>query len=398
LVLIFLFLFHFLWFGLLSVPVVCETAVLSPLIVIESSHSFRIVQQSTCFNDSSPICKVHSERDGQEQQPLLQPLPLGLIRNSSISDSHFISSYLFQISVDHRRDSIVECQTAGNIFKRFRMPPIAGDVKFLIYSDAQWDMKVFQRLLSMGRAAQPVAIVYGGDATQNAKPHQWMQFLRSIQSSNNTAPLILARGNHDFESLSPFNRVVFGATRVSSMNLGNACLVVIDADWVLRELAWMEPSADASVAFFAELDAALQSTSWRNALFRIVVCHVPTTIEWWDPVAWFGRGEQREPRDITRLLWPRWRDAGVDIIVGGHSHMYSHRVLEPYGVHEFIVGGAGGSLENRRVTNVSTALVEHLVYHYVEVEVHGCNLRWQARDENNNSLETVNLASHRCVP
>lgn len=372
----------------LGPPRRCGSAALPPLVVVESSHSFRIVQQPTCADDPPPTCVGLA--DGL------------LLHKLAVSHSHVIASYLFAVSSE-QRDAPIECATVGGARRRFRLPPMRGDVSFLIYSDAQWDMDMFRRLLSLGahRLAAPAAIVYGGDATQHAQPMQWARFISAVDEQGSFAPLVLARGNHDSPAVSPFNRAVFGAARdahVTSVSVGGAHLVVVDADWVLRQLAFVAPTDSASVAFFAELDAALASPAWRAAPFRIVVCHVPTVIEWWEPVAWFVRNEQREPSDIARLLWPRWRDAGVDVIVGGHSHMYSHRVLEPHGVHEFIVGGAGGALERLRVANASTALFERLVHHYVAVEVRGCTLHWEARDAADEPLETLALASRRCVP
>jgi hypothetical protein len=384
----------------------CGRAALPLLVVLDANDRFRIIQHPTCLTDvAPPRCHVepgHLPLNASMSSPAIQ-----------VAEGHFVFSTLFIIANSIAPSMAIECVAVGeSTRRRFQLPAAASSSgKFLIFSDAQSDTDVFRRLLSLGvgRVPRPAALVYGGDATQGSTPLQWAKFVSAIdehlfQSVGDVVPLVIARGNHDAAHASPLNDIVLSAadrSHVVSVSIGAARIVVVDADFVLsRVAAAFGNESREGVAFFAALDAALEHEAWRAASFRIVVCHVPTVIEWWEPEAWFGRNEQREPRDIARLLWPRWRDAGVDIIVSGHSHMYSHRLLASHQVHEFIVGGGGGALETIRIVNASSTIVERIAHHFVAVDVQRCTLHWEARDINDEPIETLALAARRapCAP
>lgn len=407
--------FSFLFFRLADARVAlqlsradCGRAALPPLVVLDANHRFRVIQHPTCLEDvSPPRCRV---------EPPPRPITASMSSPAiQVAAGHIAFSTLFIVPNDIASSSSVECVTVGESSpRRFQLPaPSASSsssAQFLIFSDAQSDTDVFRRLLSLAvrHVPAPAALVYGGDATQGSTPLQWAKFVSAIdehlfQAVGNVVPLVIARGNHDSVRTSPLNDVVLSAadrSHVVSVSIGAARIVVVDADFVLSRVAFFGNNSREGAAFYAELDAALDHEAWRAASFRIVLCHVPTVIEWWEPEAWFGRNEQREPRDIERLLWPRWRDAGVDIIVSGHSHMYSHRLLASHKVHEFIVGGGGGALETIRIVNASSTIAERIAHHFVTVDVQRCTLHWVARDINDEPIETLALAARRapCAP
>lgn len=145
------------------------------------------------------------------------------------------------------------------------------------------------------------------------------------------APLMLVRGNHD----GPGNGAVgsYSPTPPYALTLGSVRLVVIDAELdTARQERWLR--------------AELKSRASLAAAFVVVATHIPPFVEWWEPEAW-ERGEKEWGAFVRRKYVPLFEAMGVDLVIGGHSHIYQRGALN--GVHYLVVGGGGAALEDIRV-------------------------------------------------
>ncbi len=59
----------------------------------------------------------------------------------------------------------------------------------------------------------------------------------------------------------------------------------------------------------------VQSEAFKNSLYRIVVFHIPPYLD----SDWHG------PRDVTRCWGPVLNEAGIDLVISGHTHKYAHK-------------------------------------------------------------------------
>lgn len=281
----------------------------------------------------------------------------------------------------------VVCEVQSERFEfQLAWPNRAERVTAVVVSDSQRNVDVYSALLRAARRRdddRPVDLVlFGGDAVQNGEPLEWTQYAAAYEELGRVVPIAHARGNHDSGALAP----LFGPSApVVAFAFGAAHVLVLDSSFVTHPHAH---AAEARVAFAAALQAAVASEAWRAAAFRVAVAHVPRRIAFWEPRAWHERGEKREPAAVAAQLWPVLLAARCDVLIGGHSHMYSYAAERDaagggsnHTVHEFIVGGGGGALEsaNERVVEERFASVELLVHHSVRLSVEaGCRLEWTA--------------------
>ena len=196
--------------------------------------------------------------------------------------------------------------------------------------------------------------------------------------------------NHDF-TLSTGGKVadlVFAGAPASDANrrwtqtvtAGKLAILTVDAQRLLRQVRHSQVLAH---ALQLELETRVREWARDGACFRVVVCHVPNRVEWWEPGTWFGRNEKEEPDAVARLLAPLRRHA--DVFVGGHAHMYAYRKVAGASgrvVHEFTIGGGGGGLETERVVprNASQLAFVRREHHFalLSAGARPCALDWRA--------------------
>ena len=142
---------------------------------------------------------------------------------------------------------------------------------------------------------------------------------RSVELFATDTPIVVVRGNHETR----------GAASVEFMNLfptttgkpyymfreGPAAFLVLDC-------GEDKPDSDIEYGGLAAYDAhrereaewlrqTLQSDEFRSAAVRIVFLHVPPESD-----GWHGS------REIMRLFVPLLNEAGVDVMLSGHLHLY----------------------------------------------------------------------------
>ena len=361
-----------------------------PLVLLHSASEthvqFRVVLQSACAGEllqldcggASRVLRVESAR------------------------SAAVTSVTIELPVSAPPTVACAVQGAPRCEFRVRWPERRERVTAVVVSDSQRNVDVFRSLLRAASQRDDAVdlLLFGGDATQSAAPLEWTQYAAAYEELAHVVPIAHARGNHDSGPLAPF----FGpSASVLTFAFGSAQLLVLDTALVTHPHAY---SPKARAAFDTALRAALASEAWRTAAFRVALAHVPRRIAFWEPHAWHERGEWRQPAAVAAQLAPALRAARCDVLISGHSHMYSYAVEESgnnsnsrgddaHTMHEFIVGGAGGALESahERVAAERFASVERLVHHSVRMSVSECGLEWRAYGSDGSVVHDVFVKS-----
>ncbi|GAA5917872.1 hypothetical protein JCM6882_003749 [Rhodosporidiobolus microsporus] len=258
-------------------------------------------------------------------------------------------------------------------------------------ADNQFNLRVFRRVLlrlrSFARSVlpsdyffnsppaftphEPHLVLHAGDAVQN--PHnlaQWQtdfwdpltrtfsasaslfaSLFSSAPSTSTLPPVLLARGNHDWD-LSGQNLYTGGLASQSPLRANYAAYLsslsppqAPPDDYHSHRATYYSHSPharfrllvlDSNLPTVAEQDAQerwllweLGREEWRAASVRAVVVHTAPWIEWWDREAWTGGGESEWSAYVRRSLMPLLAQHGCTLVLSGHSHAYTRGFL-PY--------------------------------------------------------------------
>eukprot|EP00944_MAST-04C_sp_MAST-4C-sp1_P012707 g12707.t1 len=224
---------------------------------------------------------------------------------------------------------------------------------FIIFGDTQSGAVTFERLLQSLRERDstmpsPDLLIHLGDAVQDAAiKREWHSYFFSPLLRLPFAtqiPLIMAQGNHDiiesfhlegtFTIKNPkrFDNTYF------SISIGSAIRFVILNSNVddLKQDAFMLQE--------------FGSDEFKAASYRIVLCHIPPFIEFWDPKAW-SNGEKDWGAHVKTKWVPLFEQHKVDVVVSGHSHIYQRG--RKNGIVYIVSGGGGASLEDMEKNRVA---------------------------------------------
>lgn len=83
-------------------------------------------------------------------------------------------------------------------------------------------------------------------------------------------------------------------------------------------------------------------------------------MEFWEEEAWNEKGESDWGAFVRLKYVPLFEQYGVDLVIGGHSHIYQRGSRN--GVHYLVVGGGGAApLEDTRVVRLGDCSFAHNV-------------------------------------
>ena len=224
---------------------------------------------------------------------------------------------------------------------------------FIIFGDTQSGAVTFERLLQSlrerdGTVPSPDLLIHLGDAVQDAAiKREWHSYFFSPLLRLPFAtqiPLIMAQGNHDIIQPSRLkgtftikNPKRFDNTYFS-ISIGSAIRFVILNSNVddLKQDAFMLQE--------------FGSDEFKAASYRIVLCHIPPFIEFWDPKAW-SNGEKDWGAHVKTKWVPLFERHKVDVVISGHSHVYQRG--RKNGIVYIVSGGGGASLEDMEKNRVA---------------------------------------------
>jgi 3',5'-cyclic AMP phosphodiesterase CpdA len=173
--------------------------------------------------------------------------------------------------------------------------------------------QVMHALLRLAREQQPEVILLSGDITQRARRSQFAaarEFVTQLP-----APVLAVPGNHDIPLFNLFARV-FSPYGNYKRAFGSELEPVYESEGLLVLcLNTSRPSrhTDGAVSRAQIERVANRLGQARPEQLRVIMQHHPV--------------RAREHSDLTNLLIghekavPRWVDAGLDLLVGGHIHL-----------------------------------------------------------------------------
>ncbi|CAG8589079.1 9643_t:CDS:2 [Ambispora gerdemannii] len=242
-------------------------------------------------------------------------------------------------------------------------------IRILAISDNQFGLSVFNQLLDgvVKRHPPPNFIIHAGDAVQDYdRLQQWQTDFYDPMTHHRlaqNAPLIYAHGNHDYD---PSLEYPYTSSRLWY------AYTIANTRWIVLDSNMDDPLQD------TWLLSELQSQESRDAMFRVVIVHIPPFIEFWDPYAWHNKGEKHWGEFVRLRFVPLFQEFGVDLVISGHQHNYQRGSSN--GITYTIIGGAGGELDYQRVEDWHIYDSVQKTYHYVTIEIWDKTLKWVAHN------------------
>ena len=260
----------------------------------------------------------------------------------------------------------------SNVYSFTTPSSITQQFSFLAFNDIHSKPEFVSKVVS--REKDFSFVMLNGDILGDINSEDDISKYMLIPLSNyfaSSKPFFLTRGNHETRgngarSLGKYIDTPNGKYYYSFF-YGNACFIVLDCG---------EDKPDDNREYFGladfdnyRMDEAewlaleLQKPEFKNAKYKIVCSHMPLTLQ---PLAKNASGHGM--RDCSEKFAPLLSNAGIDLLLCGHTHQFS--VIQPQkGVTSFpvIVGGAPVSGKN----------LEKTTYTLVEVDKSGihCSLK-----------------------
>lgn len=254
------------------------------------------------------------------------------------------------------RVSVGELETAELSFHA--APADDAPVRLLVFSDAHINAETLPLLAAYGLADQVDYAVSVGDHVNSALVEEFDQFFALMRPLFQHVAWWPTIGNHEgrddlyFDSIeapgagpNPGGEAYYSA-RVGNVWIGSLELKDILVSAMLKkdlgEVTWLREQ--------------LASPAAQTATYRLLFLHEPPWSQNWAPCDYNG---ELLIRDLVLELATQ---GNVTALFSGHTHDYEHGEID--GVHFFIAGGAGGSLDDSCAPIVGfpapwTAIVEH---------------------------------------
>ncbi|KAI5481012.1 Metallo-dependent phosphatase [Pseudohyphozyma bogoriensis] len=300
------------------------------------------------------------------------------------TDTHFVyqavlkgleggTTYAYSISSTPEHDEGSSTASKPTLMARHSFPWLgistsASKIHVAAVADNQFNVRTFHRVLrallsfSTKRTslhAPPTLLLHAGDQVQNPDNlAQWQtDFFEPLTSFlptdfGQSTPILLARGNHDWDATG-VNAYVGGTPpRTSWMAKNNLkpsrtphrgtymsfsphrrCrILVLDSNLSEEEQGEQEQW----------LQWELKRDEWKQATLRIVMVHVPPFLEYWDRKAWVDGKESEWSIFVRQRLTPLLARAGASLVLSGHQHAYSRGFL-PTALHIPFTSAANSS-------------------------------------------------------
>lgn len=222
---------------------------------------------------------------------------------------------------------------------------------FCIINDTHEVKPTLDRVFAKLAELKPAAVVWNGDAINKSEDMDRAMRAFITPHENHTAyaadtPFMFLNGNHDFrgrfarhlERVWMFRDTAERSGRFAELGrnfvqrVGDVALIGLDTgedkpdDYpAFAGIFQMERYRDLQTAWLAE---AVESPAVTTAKFKVAVCHIPLFhAKWRDPQLPAGDGPiNGKCAAWSRPCATRWRSllekAGVNLVVGGHRHVF----------------------------------------------------------------------------
>jgi predicted phosphodiesterase len=257
----------------------------------------------------------------------------------------------------------------------FATAPLPGrPLRFGVHSDTQTRFETHALVAEGLRQSAPAFVLHAGDVVGYGadRDSYRTEFFDPARRRNHYVPTYAAVGNHDWKDRAsnvqnfrdhfafPVHPEVPIPETSYSFTYGDVFVIVLDntldgAQFFFPLGGAQEPPLWEWLVAQAESEAA-HSARWRFAVFHYPP--VSACQETWMPMA------------ATRLhVLPLLEGNGFQAVFTGHTHEYQHQVHG--GLHVFVTGGAGGSLDTDEscVFEVPELVYRESRHHHLTVDV-----------------------------
>lgn len=214
---------------------------------------------------------------------------------------------------------------ASDVYKKaplaFRTLGNASSTHFTVVNDIHGRNEVLDKLLDLGDMKTSDFVIFNGDMVDNLLSEEQMYtgFMDlAIQKFASEKPMFYARGNHETRGPFAIEYPRYFPTPTGKLYYqfrhGHTGVIVLDC-------GEDKPDTDIEYSGIVEMDnyrteqaewlkQAVQDPPFRDAKYKIVICHMPPFGGW--------HGEQ----DILEKFVPILNDAGTQIMLSGHLHRH----------------------------------------------------------------------------
>ncbi|AJK46604.1 metallophosphoesterase family protein [Burkholderia plantarii] len=219
---------------------------------------------------------------------------------------------------------------------------------------AEWPAAV-DALVTLAATLRPDLVVLSGDLTQRARRRQF-EAARAFVERLGPQALLAIPGNHDIPLFDPVARLCRPYARYRHA-FGADLEPVFDAPALLVQgVNTTRPARHTA----GEISAAQIERVARRfelaqpAQLRVAVVH--------QPIAGAGPRKPRDRLHGSEAALRRWADAGVDLILGGHTHRPEINAVEMAGSTRRVYAIQGGTAVSRRVRDGRPNSVNLIAY------------------------------------
>lgn len=198
------------------------------------------------------------------------------------------------------------------------------EVAFAVVNDIHTDNEKLTNLLGQVKLDELDFMVFNGDMVHQIRSEQtlWDAYMdTSIKLFAKKLPFFHLRGNHETRGIFAVNYMNYFPTSTGMPYYG---FRVGPAYFLMLDSAEDKPDNDIEYGGFAAFDQyreneiewlkkIVESEEFKNAPVKIVFIHIPVFTS-----TWHGT------REVERLFYPILNEAGIDLMMCGHTHRYSY--------------------------------------------------------------------------
>ncbi|KAI7861432.1 Metallo-dependent phosphatase-like protein [Spinellus fusiger] len=342
-----------------------------PVLYVLDSHHIQVVWETNCGTEEKDmIISWHPRDTPQKTSIVVEPILLDhhhTIYKATLGPLNSTCTYSYSVEyVSKSSRSSGQSGKKRTLFShqhfQWHATTTTQPIRIAAMADNQFGLRSFITLLQQIKKHEPPHyLLHAGDAVQNYPSlNQWhTDFLTPLTyfGFGQTAPMIYAHGNHDYDVNANYHYTRTSPSRESwyAFSLADGairfCVLDSNLDWAQQD-EWLQQE--------------LASEASRSAAFRVVVVHIPPFLEYWDANAWFNLRESEWGAFIKTRFVPLFEKYNVDLVISGHQHNYERG--EHNGIHYTIIGGAGGDIDFEKVVEWDMYEATLLDFHYVMLE------------------------------
>lgn len=297
--------------------------------------------------------------------------------------------------------------TFGNTIKSltftFTTPGWNDDsVSALIFNDMHNNASLYQRMIGLSKMPNYDFVFLNGDIIDTT-PNE-AQILSSIITPcvglfASQRPFALVRGNH--ETRDAFARNFFDYFQMGAENKGYYSFTRGPVFFMALDSGEDKSDTDAAYYGMADFDAyreeqaawlveEMQTESYRKALYRVVLMHIPP----------FESGDWHGTMHCREVFNPIFNQNKVSLVVSGHTHKYGVHLANAEHAYPIVIGGGKGTSTSVNTGNATViklkASREVLIIEMVDYNGNIVGLHSIA-PESVSSLKENSMATERLV-